>query len=190
MIIKRIAPLDHETWPDLTELFGGSGDCASCWCMWWRTPKSDYRPSGANRHGLLATLDRTVSVGLLAYAGEPDTDEATVAGWCAVGPRTSYPRWEDSAAGKARPDSTGRWAVSCFFVRRDHRRNGFTDDLLAAAVEHSRAHGATAVEGYPLTTKAGPAALFVGTANLFARHGFVVVGQPTTRRAVMERTFA
>jgi GNAT superfamily N-acetyltransferase len=137
-----------------------------------------------------ALLDTGDPVGLLAYAGAPDTDEEQVAGWCSVAPRSAYPRFARTAVGRARRDPTGRWAVPCFFVRAEHRRRGFTDDLLAAACEHSRANGATAVEGYPLTTKAGPSDLFVGTKSLFARHGFVVVGEPTQRRAVMERTFA
>lgn len=189
MIVKRIEPLSQDTWPDLEELFNADRSCAGCWCMWWRTPKPDYRISRTNRHSLKALLDTDKSVGLLAYAGEPDTDEEHVAGWCAVAPRSAYRRLADNPLGLAREDDDGRWAVPCFFVRRGHRRNGIADDLLAAACAHSRAHGATAVEGYPYTVKAPAAELFVGTKNLFARHGFTVLAEPTTGRAVMELTF-
>ena len=53
--------------------------------------------------------------------------------------------------------------------------------LLAAAVEHAFAHGATVVEGYPVDParrpKAGPADLYHGTLGLFLAAGFTVVAQ-------------
>jgi GNAT superfamily N-acetyltransferase len=189
MIVKRVVPLSSDTWTDLEELFGTDGVCAGCWCMWWRTAKPDYRVGRGNRHGLRAAMDTNTSVGLLAYGGEPDSDDERVVGWCAVAPRSSYPRLAYTAVGRGRRDEEGRWAVPCFFVRKGHRRSGITDELLAAACEHSRAHGAAVVEGYPFTGKASQWELFVGTKNLFARHGFVVVREATSRRAVMERTF-
>lgn len=184
MIIKRIVPLDAANWPDLERLFGPDGACVGCWCMWWRTGRADYRAGSGNRAALRSLVDDGEPTGLLAYDNQDD-----VVGWAAVAPRTAYPRFARTAVGKARVDPTGRWAVPCFFIAPQHRRHGYTDDLLAAACEHSRAHGATALEGYPLTSKAGPSELFVGTGNLFARHGFQVVGTPTARRAVMERVF-
>ncbi|TCO60708.1 GNAT family N-acetyltransferase [Actinocrispum wychmicini] len=185
MIIKRIAPLSAATWPDLEDLFGRNGACVGCWCMWWRTGKNDYSAGAGNRRALKGFLKTDVSVGLLAYS-----DEDRPVGWCAVAPRSSYPRLALTAVGRAGTDEDGRWAVPCFYVRPGHRRRGFTDDLLAAACEHSREHGATIVEGYPTTSqKARTDDLFVGTKNLFARHGFVVVRQPTPKRVVMERSF-
>lgn len=189
MIIKRIVPLDAANWSDLVELFGPDSACGGCWCMWWRTTKVDYRWGNANRKALRALVDSGAPTGLLAYAGDPDTDHDEVAGWCAVAPRAQYPRLMNSAGWRGRGDDEGRWAVPCFFVRPGHRRRGLTDDLLAAACEHSRAHGAIAVEGYPLTRHSSPSEMFVGTKALFARHGFVVVREPTNRRAVMERSF-
>ena len=191
MIVKRIAPLSAETWPDLEDLFGPNGACAGCWCMWWRAGKGLYRAGQGNRDALRALLDTEVSVGLLAYAGDPDADEERAVGWCAVAPRSSYSQLAKTAVGRGGRDEAGRWAVTCFFVRRGHRRRGVTDHLLAAACDHGRAHGAGVIEGYPVTAqKASSADLFVGTKSLFARHGFVVVREPTARRAVMERTFA
>jgi GNAT superfamily N-acetyltransferase len=191
VIIKRIAPLSAETWPDLQDLFGRNGACVGCWCMWWRAGKEDYQAGKGNRDALRALLDTDASVGLLAYGGEADTDEERPVGWCAVAPRSSYPRLAKTAVGRGGSDEDGRWAVPCFFVRAGNRRRGFTDHLLAAACEHSRAHGATIVEGYPTTSqKARTDDLFVGTKNLFARHGFVVVRQPTPKRVVMELSFA
>jgi hypothetical protein len=61
--------------------------------------------------------------------------------------------------------------------------------LLAAAIETARAHGATAVEGFPLAGD-GPydrTDLYLGTEPLFAAHGFRVVARPSPRRVVMRR---
>ncbi|HEU5471336.1 MAG TPA: GNAT family N-acetyltransferase [Actinophytocola sp.] len=190
MIIKRIVPLSGEAWADLEELFGRNGACAGCWCMWWRATKGVYQAGSGNRTALRASLDTDVSVGLLAYGGPPDSDEERPVGWCAVAPRSSYPRLASTAVGRAGRDEPGRWSVPCFFVRPGHRRRGFADQLLAAACEHSRSHGAAVVEGYPTTSrKARVDDLYVGTKNLFARHGFVVTRQPSPARVVMERTF-
>ncbi len=190
-LVKRIAPVSEATWPDLERLFGEDGACVGCWCMWWRTTRATYHAGRGNRRALRAAVDADVSVGLLAYADDPGSGDEQAVGWCAVAPRSAYPRWENSAVGRARREPDGRWAVPCFFVRPDFRRRGIADALLAAACEHSRAHGAQVLEAYPMNTaKASASDLFVGSFSLFARHGFVVVGQPTARRAVMERTFA
>lgn len=189
MIIKRIAPLSGDNWSDLEDLFGRNGACVGCWCMWWRTGKEEYSAGSGNRRALRALLDTDESVGLLAYGGDPDTDEERPVGWCAVAPRSSYPRLARTTVGRGSPEDDGRWAVPCFFVKPGHRRRGFTDSLLAAACDHSFAHGAKVVEGYPTTSqKARTDELFIGTKNLFARHGFVVVRQPTPKRVVMERS--
>jgi GNAT superfamily N-acetyltransferase len=191
VIVERIAPLTGETWPDLEELFGPDNACAGCWCMWWRTPKGHYQIGRGNSRRLRRLVDTEVSVGLLAYAADPAAGGERVAGWCAVAPRSSFPRLANTLVGRGRTDEEGRWAVPCFFVARRFRREGMTDALLAAACEHSRSLGATVVEGYPMTTtKATAPDLFVGTKSLFARHGFVVVREPTSRRALMERTLA
>ena len=63
--------------------------------------------------------------------------------------------------------------------------------LLAAAVEHAAAHGATVVEGYPVDPaqrpKAGPADLYHGTLGLFLAAGFTVVSGTVVSGAVPGR---
>lgn len=189
MTATRVVPLTTDNWGDLEALFGPRGACAGCWCMWWRLPRGEYARGSGNRDGLRELVDRAEQVGLLAYAADDDapTGERAV-GWCAVAPRAAYRRLARSPMGKGGRDEPGRWAVPCFFVDRRFRRRGLTDELLAAACEHARAAGATVLEGYPTTSpRASSAELFVGTGNLFARHGFVTVRQPTQHRIVVER---
>jgi hypothetical protein len=90
--------------------------------------------------------------GLLAY-----DDGGTIVGWCATGPRSRYPRALRSPlmSSREKNEDDAVWLVPCFFVRSGHNRTGVTHRLLLAAVDHSRRHGASAIEGFPLSG-AGP----------------------------------
>nr|WP_237742883.1 GNAT family N-acetyltransferase [Actinopolymorpha alba] len=131
------------------------------------------------------------TTGLVAYCG------GEAAGWCAVEPRTAYPRllkmrvpWTGRDENKA---DDGIWAVTCFVVRKGYRRRGVASALAQAAVDFARERGARAVEGYPRVTLAGEevgeVSLYVGSWNLFAAAGFREVSRPTPRRVVMRVDF-
>ena len=38
-----VHPLTPARWPDLVRLFGASGACAGCWCMWPRRSAAEFR---------------------------------------------------------------------------------------------------------------------------------------------------
>ena len=131
------------------------------------------------------------TTGLVAYlAGEP-------VGWCAVEPRTEYPRllvmpipWAGRAQDKT---DAGVWAVTCFVTRAGFRRRGVSRALAGAAVTFARERGARALEGYPMITHPGHdiawGELHVGSRSIFAAAGFSEVHQPTLRRVVMRIDF-
>jgi GNAT superfamily N-acetyltransferase len=129
----------------------------------------------------------TSTSGLVAYLdGEP-------AGWCAVEPRTAYPRLRTARnpwAGRDEDkDDAGVWAVTCFVTRVGYRRRGVMRSLAAAAVGFARERGARALEGYPIVREPGlrydGGELFVGSDTVFAAAGFTEVSRPTARRAVL-----
>jgi GNAT superfamily N-acetyltransferase len=115
------------------------------------------------------------------------------AGWCAVEPRTAYPRLRTSRlvwAGRDEDRDDGSvWSVTCFVTRKGYRRQGIGTALVQAAVGFARDRGATAVEGYPLLPRAdgrvSTGDLYVGTVGMFESAGFTEVSRPTERRAVM-----
>src|SRR5882724_2239622 len=94
-----------------------------------RTQTDCGNPESGGTSGLVAYLD-----------GEP-------VGWCAVEPRTAYPRllrktrvpWAGRAEEKT-DDSV--WAVTCFVIRTGFRRRGISRALARAAVDFARARGA------------------------------------------------
>jgi GNAT superfamily N-acetyltransferase len=145
-------------------------------------PHADHcgHPESGTTSGLVADLD-----------GEP-------VGWCAVEPRTAYPRlllktrvpW----AGRAEEKTDDRvWAVTCFVTRTGFRRRGISSALARAAVDFARQRSARALEGYPMITEPGQeimlGELHVGSRSIFAATGFAEVSRPTLRRVVMRIDF-
>jgi GNAT superfamily N-acetyltransferase len=186
-------------WTDVESLFSLSGEPSRCWCRYFALTGPEYSAlePAARKAQLQGKFDgASPAPGVLAFRdGRP-------VGWCAVEPRTCYPRVlrsrllrlaETAApADRGAPDPVragGVWSVTCFVVAPGHRRSGVAEALLRAAVDHARTNGADAVEGYPvdrgLRPKAGAADLYHGTLNLFLRAGFQAVSMAVPGRAVV-----
>lgn len=189
-------------WGDVELLFGMRGEPSRCWCRYFALTGPEYSaldPAG-RKEQLKGKFDGgSPSPGVLAYRdGEP-------VGWCAVEPRTCYPRVlrsqvlrlaepdpepdPEQVPPEAKAGPAGVWSVTCFVVAAGHRRSGVAPALLQAAVEHARIHGAAVVEGYPvdpaLRPKAGAADLYHGTLKLFLNAGFKVASTAVPGRAVV-----
>ena len=187
-------------WEDLKAVFGTRGDPSRCWCQRYKMqPRESWASVGAEE---LAFRFRTQS-----DCGHPESEATTglvarldgePVGWCAVEPRTAYPRlllktrvpWEGRAEDKT---DDGVWAVTCFVTRTGCRRRGISRALARAAVDFARERGARALEGYPMITEPGreimPVELHVGSRSVFAAAGFAEVSHPTLRRVVMRIDF-
>jgi GNAT superfamily N-acetyltransferase len=184
----EIRPVSGDDLTDLARLFDTSGTLTGCWCTFFLLSGKEYAAGwGATNRARFAEFAAGTAepVGLLAYReGEP-------VGWCAAGPRSRYGRVLRSPLMRGRDvaEDDAVWLVPCFFVRRDARRTGITRALLGAAVDLAAEHGATAVEGLPLTAGRHPTAeAYVGTEDVFHACGFEATGRPSPRRLVMRRT--
>ena len=193
-------PANEASWEDLQAVLGPRGDPHRCQCQRYKMqPRETWASVGGEE---LAFRLRTqvecghpesgTTSGLVAYLdGEP-------VGWCAVEPRTAYPRlllqtrvpWDGRTEDK---DDDSVWAVTCFVTRTGFRRRGISRALARAAVDFARARGARALEGYPMIAEPGQeimaAELHVGSRSVFAAAGFTEVSHPTTRRVVMRIDF-
>jgi GNAT superfamily N-acetyltransferase len=193
-----IVPANEAPWGDLQAVFGTRGDPARCQCQWfkfrdfqWKSVPLEERTERLREQTGCGNPRADSTSGLVAYLdGEP-------AGWCAVEPRTAYPRllrtrvpWTGRAEDKA---DDGVWVVSCFVTRTGYRRLGVSRALAAAAPGFARERGARAVEGYPMITEPGQeftwGELHVGSRGIFADAGFAEVSRPTPRRIVMRIDF-
>jgi len=190
----RIAPVGPDEWQAVEHALVGGGDGASCWCQWFRLSSREWEATSRDQRRALFKdeVERAdVAPGLVAYAD----DEAV--GWCRVGPRVHQPRLARSRvvkAGGALPtDDPQVWAVTCFVVRREHRRTGVARRLAEEAVEFARIQGASLLEAYAIDTavktRVTPNELFVGSVSLFEDAGFAVVARPSSGRVVLAYRF-
>jgi GNAT superfamily N-acetyltransferase len=193
-----VVPANEASWDDLRAIFGMRGYAAYCLCQRFKLGQAGYAPAPIEVRAQRLEMEtncgrpeaRTTS-GLVAYQdGEP-------VGWCAVEPRTAYPRlpsprvaWSERGEDK---DDDSVWAVTCFATRAGYRRRGITYDLARAAVDFARERGARAIEGYPMITERGKEITWgethVGTRSVFEAAGFTEVSHPTPRRVVMRIEF-
>jgi GNAT superfamily N-acetyltransferase len=187
----QVVPLTPDRWPDVTALFDEGGDPKTCSCMFWRIRSKDwsFANAGEAREGFrsLVAADRHPAPGLLAYAG------GRAVGWVSVGPRADFARLTNS---RVRPaiDEVPVWSIVCFVVSKSVRGQGLTTRLLDAAVDYAKAHGAPALEAYPVDTDGRiPAAVgYTGLLSTFVAAGFRVVHeidspQATVRRVIVRR---
>jgi GNAT superfamily N-acetyltransferase len=176
-------PVTPDRWSDFEKLFGMSGACAGCWCMWWRLTRSEFsqKQYDGNKRAIRKIIATGQEPGILAYiGGEP-------IGWCAVAPREAYPTLERSRNLKS-VDDEAVWSVTCFYMARGYRKQGITRPLLAAAVRFAQAQGARIVEGYPIDNqgrKKDSVSVFTGLASTFTQAGFVEVVRRAPTRPVM-----
>jgi GNAT superfamily N-acetyltransferase len=194
-----IVPANEASWDDLRAIFGNRGYAAYCQCQkykmrsWaeWRSLQVSGRMQRLEAETHCGFPNARTTSGLVAYLdGEP-------VGWCAVEPRTAYPRllrtpvpWQDRDENKT---DDGVWAVICFATRAGFRRRGIARALARATVAFARERGARAIEGYPMVTEPGQEVtwgeLNVGSQSIFVDAGFVEASRPTLRRVVMRIDF-
>jgi GNAT superfamily N-acetyltransferase len=195
-----IVPANQASWEDLQAIFGTRGSAWRCQCQRYKlAPREAFGnfPVEERAHRLRVQTEcghpaSETTSGLVAYLdGEP-------AGWCAVEPRTAYPRlllktrvpWAGRAEDKT---DDGVWAVTCFVTRTGFRRRGISRALARAAVDFARQRGARSLEGYPMITQPGQeitwGELHVGSRTIFVAAGFAEVNRPTLRRVVMRIDF-
>ncbi|WP_084106669.1 GNAT family N-acetyltransferase [Demequina sp. NBRC 110056] len=185
----RIVPANEASADDLDLVMREGGDARSCRCQWFKLPQSQWKATGTQ-----ARADALVEQARCGQPGEQSTGlvafvDDEPAGWVAVEPRVAYPRlltarvpWTGREEDRTDPDV---WAITCFVVRKAHRGRGLARELARAAVDHARASGARAVEGYPVVGDADVSSLYVGAVSVFAAAGMTEVSRPTPRRAVM-----
>ena len=184
----RIAPLDANTWDAfavMTEkhngIFGG------CWCTAFH-PK-EGREGFSDGQSLKKHL---VERGVAHAALVMDGDDAV--GWCQFGSPEELPQIYHRKEYAAAFDEAPPYRLTCFFVDRDHRREGIAKLALRGALELIAAEGGGVVEGYPVTLepskKISSSFLFSGTRKMFEDAGFEEVRPLGTKRTVMRREVA
>ncbi len=182
-IIIRAATAD--CWPDFEDLMGEKGGYGGCWCMTWRlTNKAFEAQKGeGNRLEMKKNFESGPPPGLLAYDG------STAVAWCSLAPRTAFPRLENSRVLKS-VDGEEVWSVSCFLIRKSHRKMGLSVALLQAASAFVREQGGRILEGYPIAPNKKPypaVYAWTGFEKAFHQAGFSEVLRRSDTRPIMRK---
>jgi GNAT superfamily N-acetyltransferase len=188
----RIVPSREAEWDDVAAVFGDRGPASRCWCQRYKLfPGESFAGLGPEVLAGRMREQTERGSGLVAYLGDDPV------GWCAVEPRPAYHgllrktfriHWEGRDEDR---DDESVWSVTCLLARAGYRKRGVARALAEAAVEHARAHGARAVEAYPIVVKnVLSEELHVGTESVFADAGMTVVSRPSKRRVVMRLDFS
>lgn len=164
-------PINADNWPDFETLMESRGSPHNCWCTAWidvekKAGKSEKKATMRKR------VEDGTPVGLLVYANNEPI------GWCAVAPRETY----RPLGGDETKDHV--WSVVCFFIKRDFRGQGISNQLLKKATEYASNHGAKFIEGYPVA-KDSPSYRFMGFKPTFEKADFTFVKPAGSRRNVM-----
>ncbi|MEO1090526.1 MAG: GNAT family N-acetyltransferase [Pseudomonadota bacterium] len=182
-------PLTPDRFGALEALFATDGVTRDCWCMYWRVRAKDWKAgSGSARHRAFRDrIEVGPPPGVLAYrSGE-------AVGWVQVTPRSDVPRFNGARSAKPNAQDTDldqTWAISCFFLRKDVRRQGLMTDLARAACAFAAERGAQAVEAAPIAPRRpliwGEG--YVGITSALQRAGFSTIEQRTELRTLMRWT--
>jgi GNAT superfamily N-acetyltransferase len=142
-----LRPLTIDRWDDLVDLFGPErGACAGCWCMWPRIRGVDFKAltKEQRRKAFRKIVENGPPPGLLAYEGK------VAVGWVAISPRAAVHRFNISRVSAPVDHETCNldrtWALTCFYVRNSHRRQGLTQKLAEAALGYAKKRKAHCVE--------------------------------------------
>ncbi len=183
-----VYPLSPARMADLDTVFQARGCSVAkgCYCMYYRVSgKPVERAQGEtrtswSRSAIAELAEGPVPPGLLGYK------EGTPVGWVSLGPREDFVRLANSPTMR-RVDDRPVWSIICFVVPSVHRKQGVAHDLLAAAIEFARAHGATWLEAYPVDRDAPdpPDAPWFGSSSMFKKAGFVEVARHKPARPVL-----
>ncbi|HET6303079.1 GNAT family N-acetyltransferase [Microbacterium sp.] len=184
----EVLPATADRFDDAEHALTGGGDGHSCQCQWWTLTNAEFNATTLDERTdlLREQMGDKVPPALIAYV------DGEAAGWVRVSPRTVQPRLQRTREYAAHTredwDDPSVWAVSCFVVRREYRRQGLNHRLLEAAVQFAREQGARVLEAYPRDpreVKQSSNELYHGVLSVFEDAGFETVARPKAGRAIV-----
>src|SRR5262245_51752684 len=128
--VLQFHPLSSSNWHRFEALMGECGGCGGCWCMTFRLPTKEFEANkyDGNKMLMKQLVDEGKPIGLIAMQ-----DDQT-AGWIAFAPREDYIKIENSKAFE-RMDKKPVWSITCFFIKKEYRRNGFSKLLIKGVID-------------------------------------------------------
>jgi GNAT superfamily N-acetyltransferase len=179
----ELVELTPHTWPLFEVLMGERGGCGGCWCMLYRLPTATFKEQKyeGNKEAMRALVKQHQPIGLMAIV-----DHEPI-GWIAVSPREDVPRIDQSRT-LPRMGTQPVWSISCFFVRKEFRRQGVSRALIDGAILWARQHRIEVLEAYPAipyAKKISDSFLWSGVLSSFKKSGFRLVKRNGKTKAMV-----
>jgi hypothetical protein len=180
-----INELNIETWKDFEQLAQKhNGVWGGCWCTAFHPKSPEQRKSQeATKSYKRRLVEEERAHAALVYDGD------TCVAWCQFGSPQELPNIYHKKEVESKmtiPD----WRITCFFVDRDHRKNGLSFYALNGALELIKNLGGGVVESYPQDTqgkKISNSFLYNGTRDIFEQAGFNYEGKKGKNHCIMRK---
>lgn len=175
--------LTASNWKQFEILMGEKGGCGNCWCMFFRLPYKDFQENkpGGNKKLMKQLVHKGMPQGLIASMNNDPV------GWIAMAPREDYIKIENSRVFK-RIDDKQIWSITCFFIKKEFRHKGLSQQLIKGAVDFAKKKKIKTLEAYPAipySEKVPSPFLWVGVLSSFIKNGFRIVQQNSKSRAMV-----
>lgn len=179
----EIKALTAETWDGFERLAQKhNGVWGGCWCVYFHPkPPDQERGAAANKR----FKEKLVQEGR-THAALVFLKDQCVA-WCQFGSPEELPNIyhkKEVLAKTTLPD----WRITCFFVDKEHRKQGLSAIALRGALELIKQLGGGVVESYPQDTQGenlSSSFLYNGTRQLFEKNGFTYAGNKGKNHCIM-----
>ena len=141
----RTAALSQQTWPRFEALAAKhNGVWGGCWCTWFHASSPERQEGGEDNRPF---KERLVCEGR-AHAALVVSDDVAV-GWCQYGRLDELTHIKNRKPYEAGQPTPADWRITCFFIDRDHRRQGVAALALEGAIDLIAAEGGGIVESFP-----------------------------------------
>lgn len=180
-------PLDGSTWDAFAELVErNNGIFGGCWCIYFHP---DCAERGQGYEGNRALKKRLVEAGQAHAALVMVGDEAIA--WAEYGTPDELPTIHHRKQYLAEADVVPDYRITCIFVDKRHRGQGYAKVALIGALDLIAGQGGGVVEGYPHEIgekRMNNSFVYNGTRTMYEQAGFEFVRSKGMKNTVMRRT--
>lgn len=182
-----IRPLTMDTWNAFAALVERhNGVFGGCWCIYFHP---DCAERGQSAQGNRELKKQLVSRGQAHAALVMIGDEAVA--WAEYGTPAELPNIHHRKQYLAEADLEPDYRITCIFVDKRYRRNGYARMVLDGALTQIAAAGGGIVEGYPHEIgemRMSNSFVYNGTRTMYEDAGFEFIRPKGLRNTVMRRS--
>ena len=182
-----IQPLTAHTWNAFAGLVERhNGIFGGCWCIYFHP---DCAERGQGYEGNRALKKRLVEAGQ-AHAALVMLGEEAIA-WAEYGTPEELPTIHHRKQYLAEADVVPDYRITCIFVDKRHRGQGYAKVALTGALDLIAGQGGGVVEGYPHEIgekRMNNSFVYNGTRTMYEQAGFDFVRSKGMKNTVMRRT--